>query len=324
MKYVVFLLLSLFAIQSNASVCKTDSMTQGPKEVINVEITNGPIDVISGVVYSQITTQRTNRLMKMTLLVPRTKEPKPAIVFYPGGGFTSTAHEMFIEMRMALAKAGFVVAAVEYRVIPDKFPAPVVDAKAAVRYLRAHAEQFGIDSSSIGVLGNSAGGYVAQMMGTTNGEKQFDQGDFLEYPSDVQAAATIYGISNLLNIGEGLGEKSQEVHSSPAVTEALLLHGPAFADFAGNNIQSDSTKAMEASPMGHVKENLPPFLIMHGGKDKLVSPIQSEQLYEALLKKGNSADYVVVENAGHGDLYWFQEPIINRVVDWFTAKLKKK
>ena len=289
-----------------------------------MEITNGPIDVISGIVYSQVTTQRANRPLKMTLLIPRTKEPKPAIVFYPGGGFTSTAHEMFIEMRMALAKAGFVVAAVEYRVIPDKFPAPVVDAKAAVRYLRAHADQLRIDSSRIGVLGNSAGGYVAQMMGTTNGEKQFDQGDFLEYSSDVQAVTTIYGISNLLNIGEGLGEKSHEVHSSPAVTEALLLHGPAFADFTGNNIQSDSTKAMEASPMGHIKENMPPFLIMHGGEDKLVSPVQSEQLHEALLKKGNISDLVIVENAGHGDLYWFQEPIINRVVDWFTAKLKKK
>lgn len=324
MKYIAIFLLFLIAIPHYASARKTDSIMQSSKDVMSVKITDGQIDVISGIVYSQITSQRANRLLKMTLLVPRTKELKPAIVYYPGGGFSSADHEKFIEMRMALAKAGFVVAAVEYRVIPDKFPAPVVDAKSAVRYLKAHANQFGIDTSRIGVLGDSAGGYVAQMMGTTNGEKQFDQGDFLEYSSDIQAAATIYGISNLLNIGEGLGEKAQEVHSSPAVTEALLLYGPAFADFTGKNIQSAPSNAMEASPMGHIKENLPPFLIMHGTNDKLVSPVQSEQLYEALIKKGNKADYVAVENAGHGDLYWFQEPIINKVVDWFTANLKKK
>lgn len=65
-------------------------------------------------------------------------------------------------MRMALAKAGFVVAAAEYRTVPDKFPALVIDGKAAVRFLRAHATQFGIDPTRIGVLGDSAGGYLSQ------------------------------------------------------------------------------------------------------------------------------------------------------------------
>lgn len=306
------------------AACAQDKIGKSQMDTIKVEITEGQIDVISGIVYSQVTTMRANRPLRMTLLVPRTKDLKPAIVYYPGGGFSSADYEKFIEMRMALAQAGFVVAAVEYRVVTDKYPALVVDAKAAVRYLRAHADQFGIDPSLVGVLGDSAGGYVAQMMGTTNGEKQFDQGDFLEQSSDVQAAVTIYGISNLLNIGEGFPEKIQEVHSSPAVTEALLLNGPAFADFAGAGIHSNPDKAMAASPMGHIKEGMPPFLIMHGSNDKLVSPVQSEQLYDALLRKGNKADYVVVENAGHGDLYWFQEPVVNKVVSWFKANLRKE
>ncbi len=57
----------------------------------------------------------------MTLLVPRTSDPKPAILYVPGGGFTSAAHRKFIEMRLALAQAGFVVAAAEYRVVPMSF-----------------------------------------------------------------------------------------------------------------------------------------------------------------------------------------------------------
>lgn len=294
---------------------------QSGKKKMKVEITEGQIDVISNIIYSQVTLRNANRPLKMTLLVPRTQEAKPAIVYYPGGGFTSANHEKFIEMRMALAKAGFVVATAEYRTVPDRYPALINDAKAAVRYLRAHARKFGIDPQRIGVIGDSAGGYVAQMMGTTNGEKQFDTGDFTEVSSDVQAAVTIYGISNLMNIGEGYPEAIQEVHKSPAVTEALLIHGPAFADFAGESILSDPQKALEASPIGHIKQGMPPFLIMHGSADKLVSPIQSEQLYRALTEKGNQADYIEVEGAGHGDLYWFQPAIIDTVVRWFKEHL---
>lgn len=72
---------------------------------------------------------------------------------------------------MALAAAGFVVAAAEYRTVPDTFPAPVIDGKAAVRYLREHAAEYGIDPSRIGVLGDSAGGYMAQMLALTNGDQ---------------------------------------------------------------------------------------------------------------------------------------------------------
>lgn len=291
------------------------------KQTMKVEITESRIDVVSGVTYAQVTSRHGNRQLKMTLLIPQAKEPRPAIVYYPGGGFTSAEHEKFIEMRMALAKAGFVVAAAEYRTVPDRFPALVNDAKSAVRFLRAHADELGVDPRYIGVIGDSAGGYVAQMMGTTNGEKRFDVGDFTEVSSDVQAAVTIYGISNLMNIGEGYSDKIQEIHASPAVTEALLVYGPAFADFPGASILSDPGKGMDASPMGHVKANMPPFLIMHGSADKLVSPAQSEQLYDALVEKGNQVDYVVVDGAGHGDLYWYQPELINRVVDWFKAHL---
>lgn len=293
------------------------------KETMKVEVTDGQIGVITGLIYSQIVSGQNSRQLRMTLLVPQNKESKPAIIFFPGGGFTSANHERYVEMRMALAKAGFVVASVEYRVVPDKYPALVVDAKSAVRYLRAHAEELGIDSGRIGVLGDSAGGYLAQMAATTNGEKEFDKGDFLDESSDVQAAVTIYGISNLLNIGEGYPKEIQDVHASPAVTEALLVHGPAFANFAGKSILDDPEKAMAASPLGHIKCNMPPFLIMHGSEDKLVSPAQSEQLYNALSEKGNKVDYVIVEGAGHGDLYWYQKPVIDKVVNWFEENLKK-
>lgn len=315
---IMFLLAGLLSVDSYA---QTQNGAKHDMQTLKVDITDTRIDVISDIIYSQITSGRSNRQLKMTLLIPQTEGPKPAIVYYPGGGFTTAVHDKYIQMRMALAKAGFVVAAVEYRTVPDKYPALINDAKSAVRYLRAHAKQFNIDPNRIGVIGDSAGGYVSQMMGTTNGEDEFNVGEYTDYSSDVQAAVTIYGISNLMNIGEGYPEAIQKVHESPAVTEALLLHGPAFAEFAGKSILSDPEKAMNASPLGHVKANMPPFLIMHGSADKLVSPVQSEQLYKALIEKGNKVDYVVVEGAGHGDIYWYQPTVINKVVEWFKENL---
>ncbi|MCL1596699.1 alpha/beta hydrolase [Parasutterella secunda] len=299
---------------AQAPVAQTESM--------KVEVTEHQIDEIGGVIYSQIQSRRSNRAMRMTLLVPRTAEKKPAIIYFPGGGFTTTDYEKFIEMRFALAKAGFVVAAAEYRVVPNKFPAILEDGKSAVRFLKAHANAYGIDASKIGVLGDSAGGYLSQMVAVTGNEKQFDKGDNLHVDSTVQAAATLYGISDLRNIGAGFDQAIQKVHQSPAVTEALLVNGVAFNEYPGASILSDSDKALAASSLGHIKKNLPPFLIMHGTEDKLVSPVQSEQLYEALKQNGNRVTYVKVEGAAHGDTVWFQKPIIDKVVTWFKDNLK--
>lgn len=300
-----------------------DLMGQSPEaQVVDVPVVQGRIDAISGVVYSQFFERgRSVRGLKMTLFVPRTKEKKPAVLYFPGGGFTSADHEKFLEMRYALACAGYVVAACEYRAVPNKFPALLEDAKAAVRWMRAHASEFGVDADRIGLLGDSAGGYVVQMAGATNGEKNWDVGDFKEVSSDVQAVVSIYGISDLTTIGEGIG--NENVHASAAVTEALLLNGPAFKDFAGASVNADPQKAKAASPIGHVDGTEPPFLLMHGSGDKVVSPLQSKKMFEALQNKKVEAEYVLVRGAEHGDLPWYQPGVISRVVNFLDRHLKR-
>ena len=316
------------AVHAAASLLVTtataqDLMGQSPEaQVVDVPVVQGRIDAISGVVYSQVFERgRSVRGLKMTLFVPRTKEKKPAVLYFPGGGFTSADHEKFLEMRYALACAGYVVAACEYRAVPNKFPALLEDAKAAVRWMRAHASEFGVDADRIGLLGDSAGGYVVQMAGATNGEKNWDVGDFKEVSSDVQAVVSIYGISDLTTIGEGIG--NENVHASAAVTEALLLNGPAFKDFAGASVNADPQKAKAASPIGHVDGTEPPFLLMHGSGDKVVSPLQSKKMFEALQNKKVEAEYVLVRGAEHGDLPWYQPGVISRVVNFFDRHLKR-
>ena len=99
-------------------------------------------------VCSQIMQARAVRQLQVTLLVPRNKDLKPAIIYFPGGGFISADYAKFFEGRSALANADFAVAAANYRVIPNKFPALVEDCKAAVCYLRFNAGEYGIVQSA--------------------------------------------------------------------------------------------------------------------------------------------------------------------------------
>jgi len=257
----------------------------------------------------------------MSLLIPRNDTPKPAIVFLPGGGFISSHHDRFIELRYALAQKGCVVAAAQYRVLPERYPAPVEDCKTAVRYLRAHAQDFGIDPTRIGVIGNSAGGYLAQMLGLTNDESKFEKGPYLEQSSAVQAVASLYGISSLLDVSSSLSKASHATHASPASPEALLVHGLTVGDRDGKSIQDDPELVVSCSPVGYLEGKKPPFLIMHGTADKLLSPMQSGRLYTELVTRGNYADYYLLEGAGHGDIFWFQPSVIDIVADWFQRVL---
>ena len=310
---------AMLALGSAQAADKLMGYTEGA-QVADVPAAEAKIDAISGIVYNQVFERgRSVRGLKMTLFIPNTKAKKPAVLYFPGGGFTSADHEKYLQMRYALTRAGFVVAACEYRTVPNKFPALLEDGKAAVRWVRAHAGQVGVDPSRIGILGDSAGGYVVQMMGATNGEKKWDVGDFTDKSSDVQAVVSVYGISDLTSIGEGIG--NEDVHASPAVTEALLVNGPAFRDFKGASIAADPKKAREASPIGHVDGSEPPFLLLHGTADKVVSPEQSRRMYEALKAKKVDTEYVLVRGAEHGDLPWYQPAVISRVVNFFESRL---
>lgn len=163
------LLTGAFAVFSTHTIASNLALTEGA-EVLTPQFENGQIDSLSGIIYSQIKGTRSNRGMRMSVMVPRDDKLKPAVIYIPGRGFTTSDYEKFTEMRMSLAKAGFVVAATEYRVVPNKFPALLEDAKAAVRFLRAHTKEYGIDLERFGVLGDSASGYLSQITGATNGE----------------------------------------------------------------------------------------------------------------------------------------------------------
>ena len=102
----IFVLTGAFLVMTNSANAKLPGYTEGA-EIMRPKIENGQIDSMSGIIYSQIKGLRSNRALRMTVMIPRDGKAKPAIIYFPGGGFTSADHEKFTEMRTALAKAGF-------------------------------------------------------------------------------------------------------------------------------------------------------------------------------------------------------------------------
>ncbi|MCI5851877.1 MAG: alpha/beta hydrolase [Sutterellaceae bacterium] len=315
------------ALSISLPACAADAATEVVKtpgaKILSVPVTKIRIDSRTNLIYSQPKGRHAGREggLRMTLLTPATAGKKPAVVYFPGGGFMQSDYDKYVQMRMALAEAGFVVAAAEYRPLPAEFPALLEDAKAAVRFLRAHANEFGIDKTRIAVLGDSAGGYLAQMAGATNGERKYDKGDFLNESSYVQAVVSFYGISDLRSIGEGHPEAVERNHHSPSVTEAVLVSGFAFGAHGGKTIDEAGKAAIEASPIGHVDGNEPPYLLFHGVEDPLVSPLQSSRMFKALKDKKEDAELRLVKGAKHGDRVWYQPEFRTQVVEWLKSKI---
>ena len=295
-------------------------------KLVQVEPNRPFINYISDVVYEQVPMRGyDNVAMTMDIMVPKTEQKLPAIIYVTGGGFINANKDSYIQQRMDLAEAGYVVASIQYRVAPTvQFPKPLEDVKAAVRYLRANADKYNIDANKIGLLGGSAGGYLVAMGGTTNGQKQFDVGENLNVSSDVQAVVDTYGLSDLTKVGADYSPEVQKNHMSAGATEALWVNGsPVFGGIDGG-IMADPVKTELANPIHYISDKTPPFLLMHGDADTAVSPSQTYILQQALQKKGISAERYVVANAPHGGVLWIQPEISKIITDFFDRTLKGK
>ena len=263
--------------------------------------------------------------LKMDVLVPATYQKMPVLVFIPGGGFIRSDKTENLQQRLRIAEQGYVVASVEYRTVPDAiYTDSVADIKKAIRYLRANAHKFSIKEDKIAVMGSSAGGYLAAMVGVTNGVKAFDQGGNLDYKSDVQGVIDIYGPTDLSLIPDGVPEalrkKIRDNLDLVTFSQQTFVKGLAF----NGRVKRDSTAQIKANPLSYInkKGNIPPFLLMHGDKDSLVSPSQTEMLYDKLKENGHDATRYILHGSDHNDFSWYQQDVIDIYIDFLNKNLK--
>ena len=279
------------------------------------------IQTVSNLSYTQVAKPGfINSDLRMNILIPQSDVAMPVVLFVPGGRFLYVNNDSNIQNRLRLAESGFVVASIEYRLAPNcVFPAPVIDIKSAIRYLRAHAEMYNINPELVAVYGESAGGYMATFAGTTTGLDIFNEGRYLEYSSDVNAVIDLFGVTNLETIGADFSKIQQKYHKEPASPESLFLYG---ADAQVNQgLDSNPNKLEKANPISYITDKTPPFLIMHGGEDKIMSVTESKQLHEALISNGISSDFYFIKNAQHSGVIWEQDEIVNIMIDFLKRNL---
>ena len=306
-----------------------DASTEGwankvPSQHLSVDVKTPLINQISNVVYEQVPMRGyQNVAMKMDILQPKSDAKLPAIVYVTGGGFINANKHNGVQLRMHLAEAGYVVASIQYRVAPTaKFPQPLEDVKAAIRYLKAHADQYGIDPERVGIVGGSAGGYLTAMAGTTSGTTTFDKGENLDITSSVKAAVDLYGLSDLTCIGDDYSDEVKDLHKSAGSTEALWVNGsPVFGGKDGG-ILSDKEAADFANPIHHISKDSAPMLLMHGTADYVVSPSQTDLLFQALQENNIPSQRYLVEGAAHGGIYWNQKEVLDIITGFFDQYLK--
>jgi acetyl esterase/lipase len=231
----------------------------------------------------------------------RTRYPV-VICIYGSAWYASNAkRNVFREgLGQFLLANGFAVVSINHRSSREAiFPAQLHDVKAAIRFVRANAAAFALDTTFVGVTGWSSGGHLSAMAGATsrtakytlNGETidlEGKLGPFTGVSSAVDAVVDWFGPTDFLIMNDC---GSAMDHDAPASPESSLI---------GGAIQDHPVACRLANPITYVSASTPPFLIFHGELDPLVPLCQSERLHEALLSVGGRSELHPVTGGGHG------------------------
>ena len=246
----------------------------------------------------------------LDIYLPPNKNGKiPLVIFVHGGGWLSNdKYGDMGYMRKTVAEivtSGFALASIDYRFSTQAvFPAQIQDCNRAVSFLYDNADKYGFDKNRFAVIGFSAGGHLASLMGLSKNNKVKD----FFMPGTIQsfsfkAVVDFYGPSDLI-----LFPGNNDIKSP----ESILIGATPLA-------RPDLAKA--ASPVTYADKNDPPFLIIHGEKDELVSPKQSQLLRSWLSLAGVPNELIIVKDAPHFGVMFDTDDIRNKVINFFKKRL---
>jgi acetyl esterase/lipase len=233
--------------------------------------------------------------LKLDLHRPQGENP-PLIVYVHGGGWRagSKSDTPIVD----LYDKGFAIASVDYRLSTQAvFPAQVHDIKAAIRFLRAKAGLYHINASKIAIIGSSAGGHLAALVGVSNGNSELEGkvGEHLDQSSDVQVIVSFFGASNLETI---LSQSTQKGRDFRIPALKLLL---------GDTPDKKPELAKLASPVTHLDKHDPPLLLIHGDADPQMPPEQSQELAKAYESLGLPVTLIMLPGSLHGGAEFYDE-----------------
>jgi len=257
---------------------------------------------------------RLSQSQKLDLYLPAGQPgPYPLLVLVHGGAFMGGDKRSCTLFPSKFAtealQHGYALASINYRLSGEAlFPACVQDVKTAIRWLRSHAADYNLDAARFAAWGDSAGGYLVAMLGTTGGVPELEGAELgnAQVSSEVQAVIDWYGPVDFLTMDVqlaelGLAPPPGEEHDGPESPESLLMGFP---------IQEAPQKVQAANPMTYLGRALPPppFLIYHGARDHLIAVQQSQNLAAALRQYLGDEELVLddrmpVDHGGEPDFY---------------------
>jgi acetyl esterase/lipase len=209
-------------------------------------------------------------------------KPMPVVVYIHGGGWSMGSKDMGMRPGLALAQGGYFAVSIQYRLTGQAiYPAAVHDCKAAIRFLRAHAEELGIDPNRIGVWGHSAGGHLSALLGTTGNTNVLD-GSVGTADSKISASVQcVVDISGPIDLTSDFDEGM-------------------ISQWLGGPVKDRQDLAKQASPLTYVDAEDPPVLIIHGTEDRLVNMDRHARKFEKAMKDaGASVEFLPVQGEGH-------------------------
>lgn len=247
--------------------------------------------------------------LKLDLALPEAGDgPFPAVLCIHGGGWVGGDRTQMAQTIATLAGRGYVAISPEYRLAPkDRFPAPLEDCKAAVRWLRANAGKYKIDPDRVSAVGFSAGGHLACLLGVTEKEDGLEgNGGNPDEPSRVRAVVSFFGPTDLTK--RWWTKEVEEKNLVPLL---------------GGTLEEKADLYRKASPAAYAGKTKAAFLFFHGTEDKLVPLAQSQLLADKLKEAGSSAQLVTLEGEGHG---WRGEKLrksLEQMLTFLDGNLKK-
>lgn len=229
------------------------------------------------------------RPLKLDLYLPVHGKPVPLLIWIHGGAWLRGDKDD--PPLLAQLDNQWALASIQYHFsLEARFPAQIHACKAAVRWLRAHADAYGLETHRIGVMGASAGGHLAALLGASNGnaDMEGDWGDYPDQSSDVQAVVDLFGPTDFRRM---LDHETAMDHRAADSPEGLLL---------GQAIEEVPDRVQRANPITYLSAQSCPFLILHGKQDDIIPWQQSQLLDSALRQAGIESELCLLEQAGHG------------------------
>lgn len=250
--------------------------------------------------------------LKLDLHLPD-DPPAGLIVWVHGGAWRGGSREN-VDL-IGLVARGWAVASVDYRLSTvARFPAQVHDIKAAIRYLRAHAIEYGYPTNRFAIAGSSAGAHLAALVGVTSGvaELEGSVGGDNAASSDVHAIVDLYGASNLTTILK---------QSTPF---GLNMRAPALELLLGGQPDSVPELTRLASPVFHVDPSDPPLLLQHGDQDPQMPVSQALELLGAYEAAGLAVDFKIMHGSAHGGPAFTEDANLALIDQFLRERLPEK